>query len=388
MPTANFAADDGLANPATVIALANQPTPTPNLSNCPAPDETLTLDAAPDNARTVDEAITRYLSQGGTVLQLETTLRDDWAILGETGTVRGDLDLTGEGAPEIIIAYNSPDEGGVLLILGCIDGRYLARYRAALGGDAPQILNILDMNFNSGAELLFASQACSPDCTTRAQVVTWSADRGRFVNLLASPVTSPVAPTTEDIDSDQVQELIVRFTDAGDATTGPQRTGYTVYDWNGVSYVQSITQLDPPRFLIQVLHQADEALANESYEEAQALYQLALDTDSLEAWQNDDPITLRAYALYRLLTVQAFTEDSARIQTQQTISELYPDLATAPPYAAMAQAFWSALQVTNNLRSACTEALNVAAQRQDAVGLLNRYGSSSPVYSAADLCAF
>ena len=71
----------GLANPATAIARANQPTPTPNTRDCPAPDAAVTLDATPPgSARLMEEAITRYLptprstAQAWTFMQTWTSL--------------------------------------------------------------------------------------------------------------------------------------------------------------------------------------------------------------------------------------------------------------------------------------------------------------------------
>ena len=71
---------------------------------------------------------------------------------------------------------------------------------------------------------------------------------------------SPVAGMNTCARDDQIAEIVLQFTNAGNATTGPLRTGMTIYDWNGAAYVQSITQLDPPRFRIQVIHEADRLL--------------------------------------------------------------------------------------------------------------------------------
>ncbi len=106
--------------------------------------------------------------------------------------MRGDVDLTGEGTPEVIVTYTTPDEGGVLLIDGCIDGRYLTRYQAALGGATPQLLNVGDMNFNQIPEVLFTSQDCTrASCSFRTQIVTWDPDAGALSTCSAgrSPAT-------------------------------------------------------------------------------------------------------------------------------------------------------------------------------------------------------
>jgi hypothetical protein len=378
----------GLSNPATAIALANRPTPTPNYRSCPKPNPSTILDAtAPPNARLMDDAIVRYLSAGGDAAALESTLRDQWNVLAG-GAVRADVDLTGEGIPEIILTYSTPDEGGVLLIDGCVDGRYLTRYQAALGGATPQILSVVDMNYNGIPELLFASKDCTTDCVYHTQMVTWDPAHGRFINLLGGAITSDQIPVAQDIDDDHVLELLNKFDNSGDSTTGPLRTGYSVYDWNGTGYVQSVTQLDPPRFRIQVIQEADTAFAGQNMDDAISLYNLALGSASLENWYNDDADTLKAYSLYRLLLAYSNTESDQRLTTQQAIQQTYPDLVNAPPYAQMALDFWNAMQITNNLHSACLKAQEDIIARPDALKLLNRYGSRSPTYTATDLCPF
>lgn len=381
----------GLSNPATAVALSNRPTATPNLEACPAQNPAnAALDAVmPPSAAQVDDAIARYLNAGGNADNLAVTLREQWNALGEAGFVRGDLDLTGEGAPEIVVGYRALDAGGSLLVFGCIDGRYLTRYEVTLGGDAPQILTIGDLNRSTVPELLFSSAACVGEaCTYTTQMLTWSAERGRFVNLVSGSLTSESAPTVEDIDADGIAELIVRLNDDGDSERGPLRTGFTVYDWDGASYVRSITQLNPPRFRIQVIHEADAQFREGSIGEAAALYSLAVDSPGLENWYPDDAAALTSYARYRLLLAYAFTEDPRLPAHYQTILAASPDPNAAPVYDALSQAFWNAFQVTNNMNSACLEVQAIIAARPDAVSLLNRYGSRSPTYTAGDLCPF
>jgi hypothetical protein len=252
-----------LSNPATAIALANRPTATPNYQACPATSAEAVLDEArPTNPREIDDVLLRFLNDGGTVQSMETTLRDQWGVLGDDGVVRGDLDLTGEGTAEIILSYDAPQEGGTLAIFGCADGRYLTRYQSAVGGDdAPSILNTGDMNVDGRPDVLYAGHLCDESCQYLTQLVTWDAPRGRFINLLSGEIASEEVPTVEDLDADRVGEIVVRLNNPGTAETGPLRTGFTMYDWNGVVYTRSVTQLNPPRFRIQVIQAADAAVA-------------------------------------------------------------------------------------------------------------------------------
>lgn len=377
-----------LGAPAAALAAARLPSATPDLATCPAPDESLTLPASAPPAPLLDSAIIGFLSDGGTLVALEGGLRG-WGAIDADGGARGDLDLTGEGTNEFIVLYRTGDEG-VLLIVGCVNGRAIDRYRVTLSESIPQIIGANDANADGVPDLLFAARSCpaGETCVYQAQMVTWERDRGRFVNLISDALVNAEPPTLEDIDDDRIDEIIARTSGTGDATSGPIRTGYTVWDWDGSSYVRTITQLDPPRYRIQALHAADSALEAASYDEAIALYLRAVDDPALEDWLPDDALTLRAYALYRLLIAYAASDDPRADAVQARLIVDYPDLNAAPPYAAMGLEFWNGFTVTGSISAGCGEAREVAAARLDAVGLLNRYGAESPLYTTAALCPF
>lgn len=381
----------GLANPATAVALANQPTPTPNYAACPAPAAPA-LASRPATGREMSADMARFLAEGGTAAALDQGLRTEWDVLGETGVVRGEADFTGEGVAEVLVSYAAPDEGGTLLIFGCLNGLYLPLYQAITGGPAPQIVQLGDMNYDSRPEILFASYECSAenpeDCAYRSQLLNWQPDDGRFVSLLNTPINGAQPPTISDVDNDNVLEVVMREDNPGTAATGPLRTGVNIYDWNGINYVLSIVQLDPPRFQIQIVHEADRAFARQETDQAITLYTLALDNPDLRFWTNDEPTTLKAYIYYRLLLAYAYTEDDKLLSTYQAAIAAFPDILNAPVYVEMINTFWNGWQVTNNLNSACREVRAIIAARPEAVSLLNRYGSRSPVYSAQDLCPF
>jgi hypothetical protein len=337
----------------------------------------------------LDSTLIAFLNAGGAPLILERALREWGVMTAEAGGMRADLDLTGEGVPEIILSYRSGDEGA-LLILGCVGGRVIDRYRAALTEQPPIIVSATDANLSGTRDLLFAARTCRPDgvCGYRAQMATWDASRGRFVNLISDPLFSPELPTLDDADGDRIAEIVVRFTATGDARTGPLRTGTTFWDWDGTSYRRALTRLDPPRYRIHVLHEADAAFEQRLYEDAVALYMRAADAPALESWMPDDADTLRAYALYRLLVTYTVSSDPRAGSVIARMRELYPDPTIAPSYAALAEAFQAAWEAARTPQAACAAARQAADTRLDAVGLLNRYGTESPVYTAFALCPF
>jgi hypothetical protein len=381
------------ANPATAVALSLRPTATPDYSDCP-PQAAPALPPAPPGIREMADAINAYLSAGGTAAGLQTALRDQWNALGESGLVRADLDLTGEGTPDILVIVAAPEGGGALLILGCVGGRYMTHFQFINPDAVPQVIHVGDMNVSGQREVLYTGRQCdfaedeAEDCPYVTRLITWSPGQGRYISLLSRPITSPEPPFVSDVDNDRVLEIIVRLTSTGTAATGPLRTGVHIYDWNGESYLLSISQLDPPRFRIQVIHQADRMVERRDMRAAVDLYLLALNDPGLRNWFNDDPAIHNAYILYRLLTVYAFTEDERLISIYQATLSNYPDLEQAPVYAAMSSAFWDRLQQTNNLRSACDAVRAIINARPEALAQLNRYGSRSPTYTASDLCPF
>lgn len=391
LPTGGAApvsADGELANPATAVALANQPTPTPDYAQCP-PQSSPLLDEQPLTNSAIINELERYLSAGGAVAGLTDRLRSEWAVFGDESDLRMDVDLTGEGVPEVIISYLSPDEGGVLAIFGCANGRYSARYQFTNGEAPPELIFLGDMTFDERPELLFSAETCpADDCAFDTRVVGWRADLGRFVNL-ASSIESETAPEAGDVDNDQVQEIIVRLRNSGTSETGPLRTGVLIYDWNGAGYVPSITQLDPPRYRIQIIHAADRLFADLDADQALPLYELALNDPSLDPWHSDEQITLDSYLFFRLLLAYAFVEDDRLLPTYQAMIERFPlDAETVPPFAELGDLFWTAFQITNNLNSACQEVQRGINQRPEMLDLLNRYGERSPTYSAQTVCPF
>lgn len=385
-------------NPATVVAQANLPTPTPNLLACPTSNPGLALSTPlPASAQGVAEAISAFLTAGGSVEQLRAGLRDRWGLINDSeagGFVRHDLDLTGEGAPDVIVSLITPDAGGALLIFACVDGRILPRYVGlpddGLRGEPPRLLNTNDLNADHLPDLVFTSRACDEqdDCRYRTQMATYDPARGRFRNLLEGAIRTTALPRLEDIDGDRVIELIVPLTDAGNADTGPLRTGDVIYDWNGAVYVRSFTQLAPPRFRIQVIHEADAAFAAGDYGAAARAWNQALTDPALENWYNNDDTVLPAYALYRLMMLYTFTGDDGLMDLGAQLLRAYPDLTSAPVYAEMALRFWSAFQASNNLASACAEVRAIIASRPEGLELLNRYGSHSPAMTLAQICPF
>lgn len=376
--------DGGIgANPATAVALANLPTATPDYAACPALSASAQLSPLPTSPQEMAAEIVRYLSAGGDPLTLEDTLDQHWGLTSAQNSIRLNTNLKGDGNRDVLITY-----GNTLLILGCANGYYHSLYQYIGQGETPHLIYTDDMNADTRPDVFFASPSCANEesCTYTAQLITWEPSQGRFVNLISGTMTSPNLPEIADIDNDFILEIVLRQTNNGTADTGPLRTGVTIYDWNGSGYVQSITQLDPPRFRVQIVHQADRNLQRLEAHAAIELYNRAISDTSLRNWYQDDAAILGNYISFRLLTAHAFLESGSLLNTYQNIQSAHPDINTAPVYTVLSMIFWDTLQTTDNLNSACLAVHQAITERPEALDLINRYGQNSPTYSAVDLC--
>ena len=381
----------GSYNPATVEALAHRPTATPNTGICPPQSDAADLGEVPATGEEISREIVRFLSAGGSPTTLESALRDDWGILGESGFVRADIDLTGDAIPEIILGYVVPTEGGVLLIAGCEEGHYVLRQEIVLEENTPPILIQLGDTTNDGQnDLTFATQHCDEDdeCLYQTHLLTWKMEEWRFVSLLGATIESDALPEVIDTDDDLVGEIVIRLERRGSVATGPLRTGLRIYDWNGSVYVLSIVQLDPPRYRIQVIQAADRQFMDGNTAEAISLYQLAFTDETLRNWFDDEETILDSYILYRLLLAYAVGNSEETQGVYQRIQDTYLDPEQTPIYVELSRAFWDSFQHVSNLTTACRGVQTVIAEHPETLDLLNRYGSRNPTYTNQDLCPF
>jgi hypothetical protein len=385
------------SNPATVVALANRPTATPDTGNCPVQDdETALIDDEPASRAGAVDALLRFLNGGGTPASLREGL-ENWGAIDNNGYLRAENDVTGDGTPELILGYTAPGDVGTLLIFGCEAGRYVQRYEATADGiSPPEVVWLDEMNANGAAELVIASRQCSAadTCEFLTQILTWEFRERRFVNLLDEAVLSFSLPQVRDMDDDRVTELILNLDNAGTSATGPLRTGVNIYDWNGTVYTLSIIQLEPPRYHIQLVHEADKLFLQLEMRDAIPLYEQVVGDNDLRYWFNDGPTTVDSYAYYRLLLAYAYAGNPDALNNVGTrFNSAFPaeddqSLEERPVYVHLASRFLDVLSVTSDLNEACTEVRDIIEERPEALELLNRYGSRSPIYDTLDVCPF
>jgi len=395
LPTPNSLAPDVIA-PATVVALANRGTPTPDGSACPPESATAQLEELPRGSNAIANEIARFLSAGGSVERLETALRNRWAILPQNGFIRNDIDLTSEGTPDILLGL-SIEEGGFFLAIGCQDRAYRVFHQLVFQQTtAPQLLFAEDMNVALAPELAVTGRFCENNdqnlCQYQTYILTWSASLGRMVNLLNLPLLTDELPEILDSDNDLVDEILVKLDYIGDINTGPLRTGRQIYDWNGTIYVLSILELDPPDYQIQVIQEADRNFLAGKMASAIELYQLAYTDEELRIWLRNEAPILESYILYRLMLAWASegSPESAivfeRLRTDFALPiEGQPEIT---PFMTLGQAFWEAYSQNNDISEGCEAVQAILPEAPLALSWMNRYGARNLGYVARDMCPF
>lgn len=395
LPTPNAFRPDVIA-PATVVALANRGTATPDRGACPPETTSAQLEELPRGSNAIANEIARYLSAGGNLTQLEETLRDRWQILPIDGFVRDDVDVTAEGTPDILISL-SLEEGGFLLVVGCQDRAYRVLHQLVFQQtNAPQVLFAEDMNVALALELVATGRFCQDNnqnlCQYQTYILTWDGSLGRVVNLLTAPLLTDELPQIADSDNDLVDEIIVRLNYIGDINTGPLRTGRHIYDWNGSTYVLSIVELDAPEYQIQVIQEADRNFLADRMGAAIELYQLAYTDEDLRIWLRNEAPILESYILYRLMLAWA-SQSSA--EAAIVFERLRTDFGApgegqteAPPFAILGQIFWEAYAENADLSAGCEAVQLALVDVPVALSWMNRYGARNLGYVARDICPF
>jgi hypothetical protein len=385
---------------AVVNAAANitlyQPSDCPSLSG-PLPPE------KPEAFNQYAEVIGRYLSAGGPPTILEAILRS-WGALQEWGVVQPDTDLTGDGIAEVIVTMYDPAyyqagrlSPGQLLLFGCQSGGYRLLHSTAYNIESmlPELWRVGDMNGDIRAELVYAQKNCSGSsaftgrCAYRLEILAWNAALGIFKPLHERPVEATNGRIAiADVDSDGNLEVLVQYTPLGDPAAGPQRPMTDIWDWDGLSYVLAMTQVQKATFRIHLLHDADYLFAQRDWRNAIRLYDRVRDDGALQPWSiPNEGVVLRAYAGYRKILAQvALARRGNANTTLETLVAENPPGTPGEVYAAMGQAFMTSYNRRRDTKRACEAVLAVVQVRSDALVTLNSYGPANRKYAPAELC--
>jgi len=352
-------------------------------------------------------------------------------------------DITGDGVLELIV-HNILS----MQVYSCIDGEY-RRFQLPDEPEyrAPHILTVEDMNLDNTPEVVLYTYVSTGN-TVAVRIYEWNGEA--FVPLIRSAHSDTVLNSSRiaraflwydelllddlaytyggegisivDLDGNGTKELMLSDEGPGHPdivrNNGPWRGKRLVYTWNGIHFLLSYIEMDPPEYRFQAVQDADQAALVGDYDRALALYQEAIFNDELAYWTADhrqylaemfdaegegkptptpptaDPDEydiLSAYARFRIMLLYLMQgwDDEAQV-VYETLQDLYPEDSAGYFFVELAQKFWGSFEFTSSIGYGCERAIDYVQDEEDILEVLGDYehGSQSHKYSAEDVCPF
>jgi len=394
--------------------------------HCPTLDPKVPLleDSAlfptPSNSRLSLYVLPQYLAYfnaGGDPHRLPPSLRPE-----------RELDLTGDGVPELLL------HGAGLFILGCMDGEYVALLDWADPDQfvLPEFGPITDANQNGLPEIVTMNFGITYGGVF---FVVYEWDGNALREILAKPPFAPFRPRVDfgvydsqnaraeftDFDHDGQLELVFISRPRGAPVdfAYPWRKQYDVFEWDGHMYAPYQSEYSPPEYRFQAVQDGDRHTLFGDYAAALASYQEAIFSDRLEWWSPQrlenlregqylgwpplpsptlpplDPLeypTLAAYSRFRIMLLYILQGWATEADlAYRTLIDKYPVGTPGGEFAEMATAFMKEYGSTGSMSIACGAALQ-ASPTQSALALqylgAQHHGFQPVIYELQYLCPF
>jgi hypothetical protein len=401
--------------PKLIITEVITSTPTP-IKNCPS----LKTDVPPPNIyqEDVENQILHYLNEGGSIQQLIESINQN-----EKRAIA--IDLTDDGIPEISVFIINA------YIFGCVNGEYHTLLIVEPRIGRAELINSIDMNIDGLPELVYRTinHGLSSDITAYYSIFEWNGSH--FINLLtknnfaSSKVDGGISnqeawmvngsEILQDVDGNGTIELLLHGGNDGGYSScdiGPVRDETHIWMWNGIDFDLDLMELDPPEYRYQVVFDGDEASLTGSYANAEKLYRRAISDDTLlgiEKYYGNssycgrglgvDPRerpNLTAYSKYRIMLILMIINDNTSKTVYQSLQNEYPFGVYGHAYANLAEVVWKEYSQSQDIRIACSLAMQYANNHQEEIlqplgaGKLAYYGigKQNNSYIAKDVCPF
>ena len=351
-------------------------------------------------------------------------------------------DVNGDNARDLIVGQPS------LWIAGCSQGQYKEIYANLEPSEFEGIVHVGDINRDGIAEIVFYDGVAYA-AATYYRVLGWnghdftdliqrgedsavwlSSREGRDLFWYGLPSYAGDFTTggsfssidLQDLDADGTTELVVSIgirQDAGTLRTGPWRKTREIYRWDGELYRLWQMDIDPPQYRFQAIQDGDRMSTMGRYEEALALYQMAISSDKLYAWSQEaylqqinnwtdgkpteTPVVKRAdeyqqivaYAYYRIMLLYLVQGNISKAENTY-YHIMQHEYSSQPLSGKIAVEFWEEYQSTKSLGQACQMVIETVAEEQEDffryIGNLdnghNGFGDQSHNYLPEDVCPF
>jgi hypothetical protein len=360
-------------------------------------------------------------------------------------------DLTGDGVPEMVIYKEM-----LTAVLGCREGRFQELLNFSFGTMfSPQIFAIVDMNGNFTPDVVFATIIGS-GWNLGVMILEWNGSE--FISMLQADhslireggggkasSTSRLARILfwyeqffapldialmngmaeweiRDLDGNGTKELILK--DFGPAhmdtlySFGPWRGKRVVFSWDGLHYLYSALEMDPPKYRFQAVQDADRFFLMGDYARAKQYYRAVIADVRLDWWTPDrvrylldqqwavgsgrpTPVPpmedadeypcLAAYASYRLMVLDSIRGDLESAEKAYAgLLKSHPYGSPGYPYVLVAAGFLGTYRATGDVAKACARVLEYVESHEDILAPLgdSNHGGQSHNYESQDLCPY
>lgn len=258
--------------------------------------------------------IGNFLTQGGTLENLDQGLYEAGMLGQPVGIQAGDFD--GNGEVDIAVVLINPasstvtPEGRLLVYLCQETGYQMHDIQPPDEQDfrTPIIKYNLDLNGDKLPELVAGFGTCSAHtCFEELGIYSWQTDH--FANRLSTSTADLPFPdvSVEGPDPNGYYAIKITASGFGSVGAGPQREIMRVYTFDPAQkfWSQFAEKPGSSNYRIHALQDADDLAADDKFQEALILYQQVVSNDSLQDWQDPESerAFLAAYARYKIVAM-------------------------------------------------------------------------------------
>ena len=398
----NFAPSDQANRPgALTTEAASQTEGSPLLSPrselqskaCPIPPGSPGLPSL-EVARNWTTEISAYLNDGGLLTALIESLGQRPLVQGypSAGEI-ADFDLDGTQDLAVTVLEPAPDGSvaGSLLIFICQQDRFELSYVSppTIPLSLPEMAAIEDFNADGSPELLLAVHQCGAHtCFISLQLLSW--DRTRFADILSGRSDDLPNPTLVIDGPAPDGSLRISLTGTGisSAAAGPYREQKRVWSWipSEGRFVPAPDILQAPRFRIHMLHDADLALVQGDYVQAELGYARVIEDGTLDDWVGGESSrrALAAFAAFRQLWLHLLLQETGQASA---VLEFMRASATndSADLLELASITFETYQL-EGIDAACSAAQAFAGAHQQGVLEPLNFGYANRTYNLPDIC--
>jgi hypothetical protein len=324
----------------------------------------------------------------------------DWGVLPDAEDQVTAVDLTGDGAEEVILALARPEaqaiiRPGVLLVFGCSAGKYINLYRegdadAELFDPAVELIRIADVNLDDLPDVAYVLRTCGAHtCFEQLKILGW--DGTQLVSLMGGTLDLPYP--TYHLELGQIEAISGGI---GSVGAEPQRGYAEIWTWNGDVFTVTETIYEPAVYRYHALLDGDRALRAGDYLTATEMYKRVIEDDALESFEGfisqpdevDERAFLTAFARWRLLLTDLQMGDVEGTQAEfDRLQTDYPPGAVGHEIFKMAQLFWGASMQGQDIVQGCSEVVAAGERFAPVLEFFNNnYGYANPWWEPRDLC--